>query len=63
MARNGRMNTLTFKFWAFLTGLALVVCVGTAGFTMVEGFAPIDAFYFSVVMITTVGFGDLHPVT
>ena len=63
MARNGRMNTLTFKFWAFLTGLVLVVCVGTAGFTMVEGFSPIDSFYFSVVMITTVGFGDLHPVT
>ena len=63
MARKSRMNTLTFKFWAFLSGLGLVVCVGTAGFALVEGFSLIDAFYFSIVMVTTVGFGDLHPVT
>ena len=63
MTRKSRMNTLTFKFWAFLSGLGLVVCVGTAGFALVEGFSLIDAFYFSVVMVTTVGFGDLHPVT
>ncbi len=57
------MDTLTFKFWAFLSGLGLVICVGTAGFAMLEGFSLVDSFYFSVVMITTVGFGDLHPVT
>ncbi len=63
MARKSRMDTLTFKFWAFLSGLGLVICVGTAGFAVLEGFSLVDSFYFSVVMITTVGFGDLHPVS
>ena len=28
-----------------------------------EGFSPLDAFYFIIVTIATVGYGDLHPVT
>jgi len=28
-----------------------------------EGWSPIDALYFSVVTLATVGFGDLHPTT
>ena len=57
------MNAVSFRFWAFLAGLAMVIGTGTAGFSAIEGFSLIDSFYFSVVTITTVGFGDLHPVT
>lgn len=57
------VDFVSFKFWVFLTGLFLVIATGTAGFASVEGFSLIDAFYFSVVTITTVGFGDLHPVS
>jgi hypothetical protein len=63
MARKSSMNTQTFRFWAFLIGLGMVILAGTSGFAMVEGFSLVDSFYFSVVMVTTVGFGDLHPVT
>ena len=28
-----------------------------------EGWSPVDALYFSVVTLATVGFGDLHPTT
>lgn len=35
--------------------------VGTFGFTRLEDWSWIEAFYFSVVTITTVGFGDLVP--
>jgi voltage-gated potassium channel Kch len=37
--------------------------VGTFGFKHLEGWSWVDAFYFSVVTITTVGFGDLTPST
>jgi hypothetical protein len=63
MTGKKRMNSVSFRFWAFFAALAVVICVGTAGFSAVEGFSLADSFYFSVVTITTVGFGDLHPVT
>jgi hypothetical protein len=28
-----------------------------------EGWSPVDAFYFSVVTLATVAYGDLHPTT
>jgi uncharacterized membrane protein len=46
--------------------LALVVSLlvsGTTFFTLVEGWSVLDAFYFSVTPLTTVGFGDPAPAT
>jgi len=63
MAKKKSMNSVSFRFWAFLAGLATAICAGTLGFAWTEGFSFADSFYFSVVTITTVGFGDLHPVT
>jgi hypothetical protein len=63
MKKSTSSKAVSFRFWAFLAGLALIICAGTLGFAAVEHFSLTDAFYFSVVTITTVGFGDLHPVT
>jgi voltage-gated potassium channel len=46
--------------------LALVVSLlvsGTTFFTFAENWSVLDAFYFSVTTLTTVGFGDPAPVT
>src|SRR5215217_2402206 len=51
---------------AFRILLALVVSLsvsGTTFFTLVEGWSVLDAFYFSVTTLTTVGFGDPAPTT
>jgi len=51
---------------AFRVLLALVVTLlvsGTAFFTLVEKWSILDAFYFSVTTLTTVGFGDPAPTT
>ena len=40
-----------------------VIALGTTGFTVLEHFALLDALYFTIVTIATVGYGDLHPVT
>jgi voltage-gated potassium channel len=40
-----------------------MIVVGTVAYIFLEGWSPIDALYFSVVTLATVGFGDLHPTT
>ena len=37
------------------------ILLGTLVYAWLEGWSPIDALYFSVVTLATVGFGDLHP--
>lgn len=46
-------------------GLRLVTIIlsGTIFFRLVEGWTWVDAYYFTVVTISTVGYGDLTPVT
>jgi voltage-gated potassium channel len=44
--------------------LALVlILIATVFYWLVEGWSPLDAAYFSVVTIATVGYGDLAPKT
>ena len=40
-----------------------LISFGTFVYTRLEGWSPIDALYFSVVALATVGFGDLVPTT
>lgn len=46
-----------------LLGGAATVVIGSATifYHLVEGWSWVDSFYFSVVAVTTVGFGDLTP--
>jgi hypothetical protein len=46
-----------------LGGAALTIAVGTVVYTVLEAWSPVDALYFSVVTLATVGFGDLAPTT
>lgn len=47
-----------------LLGLvALTLGIGTVFYHFVEGFSWLDAYYFSVVTLATVGYGDLTPHT
>lgn len=42
---------------------ATIVIVGGVGYAVIEGWSWIDAFYMSIITITTVGFGEVHPLT
>jgi hypothetical protein len=44
----------------FMTAVGLLLS-GTLFYWVVEDWGPVDAFYFSVVTLTTVGYGDLAP--
>ena len=45
------------------TSVIIVLSIGTVFYRFVEGFSWIDAYYFSVVTLATVGYGDLAPRT
>ena len=49
------------KIRIILTTLLLLVIGGTALFHYLEDFTLIQAFYFTVTTMTTVGYGDLTP--
>ena len=56
-------DSISFRLRLYLSILIVVVVAGIAGMILFENRTPLDAFYFVVVTISTVGFGDIHPVT
>ena len=40
-----------------------VTLVGTLGYVVIEGWNPWDAFYMTVISVTTVGYGYPHPLS
>jgi voltage-gated potassium channel Kch len=43
--------------------LIVILMTGTIFYSNFEGWGWLDSLYFSVMTITTVGYGDLHPTT
>lgn len=56
MKRRGKLLTL-------LATLAMIIAGGTVFFRFVEGWSWLDAYFFTVVTISTVGYGNLVPAT
>ncbi len=54
---------MSFRALAILSSLALVILSGTVFFHYVEGWSWIDSYFFTVVTLSTVGYGSLVPVT
>ena len=51
------------EFRALLLSVILLIATGTWFYAKVEGWNLVDALYFTVITLTTVGYGDLHPST
>lgn len=43
--------------------LASIIAAGTIGYTLIEGWSLTDALYMTVITITTVGYGEVHPLS
>ncbi|HEX2403125.1 MAG TPA: potassium channel family protein [Acidimicrobiia bacterium] len=46
-----------------ILGVLAIVATGTTFYTLIEKWSIVDALYFTVITLTTIGYGDLHPTT
>ena len=56
-----RIGGMNFKLLLSLP--IAVLFIGTAGFMILEQLSFLDALYFTIVTISTVGYGDIHPTS
>lgn len=57
------MSRLTRRFLRILVAILATLLVGTVGFTWIEHYPPFDAFYMTLTTMTTVGYGEIHPLS
>jgi Ion channel len=64
-----RVSNMKAAKYVFLTlrqalvNSLVIIAVGCIGFWLIERFSLVDSWYFTTVLLTTVGYGDIVPVT
>ena len=56
-------STKDLEYYILLTLAISVVFAGTVVFHILEKWSWVDSFYFTVITLATVGYGDLTPTT
>lgn len=51
------------RLWKALQLLGIAVALGTLGYRFIEHMSLLDALYMTVTTISTVGFGEIHPLS
>lgn len=46
-----------------LLALLSVIAVGTCGYMLIEGWVFLDALWMVIITLTTIGFGEIHPLS
>ena len=58
------LSFLQDKEYHQLLGITLIIlALGTISYHYLEGWSWIDALYFSIITLTTIGYGDFSPQT
>lgn len=57
------MTTSVRRLWKALGLLGMAVALGTIGYYFIEQMTVLDALYMTVTTISTVGFGEIHPLS
>lgn len=56
---NKRISTLTIS----IALLAVILAVGSMGYMLIEQYSLIDAFFMTIITVSTVGFGEIKPLS
>lgn len=51
------------KLYIAFSSIAFLLLVGTIFYHSVEKWSTLDSFYFTSTTLTTIGYGDFHPIT
>jgi len=57
------MDRLRRRFLYIALAILVALAAGTAGFALIEGYPPFDAFYLTLITITTVGYQELRELS
>ena len=57
------MDRLARRYTFLGVAIVSTLLLGTAGFVLIEDYPPFDAFYMTLTTITTVGYGEIHPLS
>lgn len=57
------MQRFRGRLFLILAAIALTLAGGTAGFILIDHYPPFDAFYMTLITISTVGYGEVHPLS
>src|SRR5215831_3917050 len=57
------MGNLRRRLIAVAAAFIVTLVGGTIGFILIEKYSPFDAFYMTLTTVTTVGYGEIHPLS
>ncbi|MGD0500350.1 MAG: NAD-binding protein [Bryobacteraceae bacterium] len=57
------MNRLTRRLLYIALAIGATLLIGTAGFVLIAGYPLFDAFYMTLITMTTVGYAEIHPLS
>src|SRR5258708_12361002 len=57
------MHRLRNRLILIAAALLLIVLGGTVGFVVVEQYSWFDAFYMTLITVSTVGYAEVHPLS
>jgi len=57
------MNRIVRRFLYLLAAVGVTLAIGTVGFVLIDHYPPFDAFYMTLITMTTVGYNEVHPLS